>query len=316
MTSRASSSRPAASRKSPGLQGSTRTSGRAPPLLHLAQETFGGYISLEWRRTWRTLRALARSRARGRHVLHALFREPQADVVAVCHNSPATSRRQDILRHRGPAGLQRGETRRRPRDAAGRRCRARQALHDAGRRPLRDEPDTRKVDRILEGCADGRTVLMRTSGADSHPRVYRAAGIRGRGEGRRRWSPRHRRRRQDVELRGLGGAASERDEMVFIPDPTGRHLCQRARASRGRSRTATCSRRPHALIEGMLARRAIARPSLRLHPRRYSSRGAASARRQEAYDAGLSGMDSRSWFIVRGRVYLRRRNRTAVLAGR
>src|SRR5205814_2191396 len=141
--------------------------------LHLAR---GGGVR------GRTLRALARSRARGRHVLHALL--PRAQGPA-CRRRvpqpllPPRGRPGHPASPRGPVGrAARRDHRRRPRDAAGRRVpvRVRGGSDDAGRRPLRDEPDTRQGGPHSRGPAlMDETVLMRNfERPDSHTLAIRS----------------------------------------------------------------------------------------------------------------------------------------------
>ena len=127
-------------------------------------------------------------------------------------------------------------------------------------------------------------------------------------------------------LRGPGRRRlPDRDQVVVHPQEPHRARSTSSstptRASRGRSRTATCSSAiPHALIEGMLiAARAIrSARRLRLHPRRVRAavaplqRGGEGGVRRRPAGQGLRHRRAPR----RGRVHLRRRDRTAVVAGR
>jgi len=84
------------------------------PVLHLAQETFGGYISLEVEAYVAGLFGLPPAHVHEVVTFYTLyFREPRGrHVVAVCHNlSCHLAGAQDILRHlEARLGVRRGET--------------------------------------------------------------------------------------------------------------------------------------------------------------------------------------------------------------
>jgi len=128
------------------------------PVLHLAQETFGGYISLEVEAYVAGLFGLSPAHVHEVVTFYTLyFREPRGrHVVAVCHNlSCHLAGAQDILRHlEARLGVQRGET-----TDDGRvtlqaveclcACEAAPMMQVDDRYEMNLTPD--KVDRILEG---------------------------------------------------------------------------------------------------------------------------------------------------------------------
>jgi NADH-quinone oxidoreductase subunit E len=128
------------------------------PVLHLAQETFGGYISLEVEAYVAGLFGLSPAHVHEVVTFYTLyFREPRGrHIVAVCHNlSCHLAGAQDILRHlEARLGVQRGET-----TDDGRvtlqaveclcACEAAPMMQVDDRYEMNLTPD--KVDRILEG---------------------------------------------------------------------------------------------------------------------------------------------------------------------
>jgi NADH-quinone oxidoreductase subunit E len=128
------------------------------PVLHLAQETFGGYISLEVEAYVAGLFGLSPAHVHEVVTFYTLYvRAPRGrHVVAVCHNlSCHLAGAQDILRHlEARLGVQRGET-----TDDGRvtlqaveclcACEAAPMMQVDDRYEMNLTPD--KVDRILEG---------------------------------------------------------------------------------------------------------------------------------------------------------------------
>ena len=128
------------------------------PVLHLAQEAFGGYISLEVEAYVAGLFGLPPAHVHEVVTFYTLyFREPRGrHVVAVCHNlSCHLAGAQDILRHlEARLGVRRGET-----TDDGRvtlqaveclcACEAAPMMQVDDRYEMNLTPD--KVDRILEG---------------------------------------------------------------------------------------------------------------------------------------------------------------------
>ena len=128
------------------------------PVLHLAQETFGGYISLEVEAYVAGLFGLPPAHVHEVVTFYTLyFREPRGrHVVAVCHNlSCHLAGAQDILRHlEARLGVRRGET-----TDDGRvtlqaveclcACEAAPMMQVDDRYEMNLTPD--KVDRILQG---------------------------------------------------------------------------------------------------------------------------------------------------------------------
>jgi NADH-quinone oxidoreductase subunit E len=84
------------------------------PVLHMAQETFGGYVSLEAEEYVATLFELSPAHVHEVVTFYTLyFREPRGrHVVAVCHNlSCHLAGARDILAHlRGRLGIEPGQT--------------------------------------------------------------------------------------------------------------------------------------------------------------------------------------------------------------
>ena len=153
--------RPSSSPRCGASRASTPTSaGALLPVLHLAQDAFG-YVSLEVEEyVAGPLRPVARPRARGRHLLHAVL--PAARRAATWSRSATTSPVTCWGRRASSSTSERHARHRGRRDHAGREgdpprrrvpVRVRGGAHDAGGRPLRGAADPDKVDRILAGLA-------------------------------------------------------------------------------------------------------------------------------------------------------------------
>src|SRR5437867_7773789 len=255
----------------------------------------------------RALRPFARPRARGRHVLHALLPRAAGPPRRVGLPQPLLPPGRSRIDHRAPqaATARRGgrDDRGRPGDAAlGRMSlRVRSGADDAGRRPLRDEPDAGEDRSHPRGArvTDEKILTRNFHRQDSHTLDgYRATG------GYQAWPKAQAMEPaaivEDVKasnLRGLGGAGFPTGtKWSFIPKTHTGPVYLVINADEGEPGTFKdrylLERDPHALIEGML----IAARAIRCTKGFVYIRGEYvepwrrfSAAVKEAYDAGLLG---------------------------